>query len=1055
MYNKVSTDLKFVDREKQVLEYWNNNDIFRKSIKIREDGEPYTFYDGPPTANGKPHIGHVLTRVIKDMIPRYRTMKGYKVIRKAGWDTHGLPVELEVEKKLGLDGKEQIEEYGLEPFIKECKESVWKYKGMWEDFSGTVGFWADMDNPYVTYHNSFIESEWWALKQIWDKKLLYKGYKIVPYCPRCGTPLSSHEVAQGYKDVKEKSVIAKFKIKDSEDEYILAWTTTPWTLPSNVALCVNPVEKYVKIKVSLNEQDDVIKEGEEDTAVRTEYYYLAEALLSVIEGVYEVVDTYEGKDLEYKEYEPLFDYANPDKKCYYVTCDSYVTLTDGTGVVHIAPAFGEDDANVGRNYDLPFVQLVDEKGEFKPEVTDFAGVFCKKADEGIIRMLGAKGLLFKVLKFEHSYPFCWRCDTPLIYYARESWFIKMTEVRDRMIANNNKINWIPENIGKGRFGDWLENLQDWAVSRNRYWGTPLNIWECSCGCRHAIGSIEELKSMSDNCPDEIELHRPFIDSVTIKCPDCGGEMRRVPEVIDCWFDSGSMPFAQWHYPFENKEIFEENFPADFISEAVDQTRGWFYSLLAISTLIFDEAPYKNVIVLGLVLDKDGQKMSKSKGNAVDPFDALEKYGADAIRWYFYINSAPWLPNKFHDKAVVEGQRKFMGTLWNTYAFFVLYANIDKFDATAYSLEYDKLTVMDKWLLSRLYTTVNAVDENLENYRIPETARALQEFVDELSNWYVRRCRERFWAKGMEQDKINAYMTLYTALVTISKAAAPMIPFMTEDIYRNLVCTIDKSQPESIHLCSFPDVCEDMIDTELEAEMGEVLNAVVLGRACRNAANVKNRQPLSKMYIKADKKLTSFYTDIIADELNVKLAEFADDVSEYTDYLFKPQLKTLGKRFGKQINALKETLAGLDAGKAMSELNKNGSITITLDGVNEVIDRDDLLIEALQTEGYVSDSNNGMTVVLDTNLTDELVEEGFVREIISKIQNMRKDAGFEVMDHINVYQDGNDRIKDIILRNEELIKKEVLAENIIIGEIKGVEKSWTINGEESTIAVEKV
>ena len=1055
MYNKVSTDLKFVDREKKVLEYWNENDIFRKSIKIRENGEPYTFYDGPPTANGKPHIGHVLTRVIKDMIPRYRTMKGYKVVRKAGWDTHGLPVELEVEKKLGLDGKEQIEEYGLEPFIKECKESVWKYKGMWEDFSGTVGFWADMDNPYVTYHNSFIESEWWALKQIWDKKLLYKGYKIVPYCPRCGTPLSSHEVAQGYKDVKEKSVIAKFKVKDAEDEFILAWTTTPWTLPSNVALCVNPVEKYVKIKVSLNEQNDVVKEGEEDTAVKTEYYYLAEALLSVIEGMYEVVDTYEGKDLEYKEYEPLFDYAKPDKKCYYVTCDSYVTLTDGTGVVHIAPAFGEDDANVGRNYDLPFVQLVDEKGEFKPEVTDFAGVFCKKADEGIIRMLGAKGLLFKVLKFEHSYPFCWRCDTPLIYYARESWFIKMTEVRDRMIANNNKINWIPESIGKGRFGDWLENLQDWAVSRNRYWGTPLNIWECSCGCRHAIGSIEELKTMSDNCPDDIELHRPFIDSVTIKCPDCGGQMHRVPEVIDCWFDSGSMPFAQWHYPFENKEIFEENFPADFISEAVDQTRGWFYSLLAISTLIFDEAPYKNVIVLGLVLDKDGQKMSKSKGNAVDPFDALEKYGADAIRWYFYINSAPWLPNKFHDKAVVEGQRKFMGTLWNTYAFFVLYANIDKFDATEYSLEYDKLTVMDKWLLSRLNTTVKAVDDNLANYRIPETARALQEFVDELSNWYVRRCRERFWAKGMEQDKINAYMTLYTALVTISKAAAPMIPFMTEDIYRNLVCTIDKSQPESIHLCSFPDVCEEMIDTELETEMGEVLNAVVLGRACRNAANVKNRQPLSKMYIKADKKLTSFYTDIIADELNVKSAEFADDVSEYTDYLFKPQLKTLGKRFGKQINALKETLAAIDTGKAMEELNKNGSITVDLDGVSEVIEREDLLIEALQTEGYVSDSGNGMTVVLDTNLTDELVEEGFVREIISKIQNMRKDAGFEVMDHINVYQDGNDRIKDIIIRNEELIKKEVLAENVITGEIKGVEKSWTINGEESTIAVEKV
>ena len=826
MYKKVSTDLKFVDREKEILKFWNDNDIFEKSISIREKGEPYTFYDGPPTANGKPHIGHVLTRVIKDMIPRYRTMKGYKVIRKAGWDTHGLPVELEVEKKLGLDGKEQIEEYGLEPFIQECKESVWKYKGMWEDFSGTVGFWADMDDPYVTYHNSFIESEWWALKQIWDKKLLYKGYKIVPYCPRCGTPLSSHEVAQGYKDVKEKSVIAKFKLKDTDNEYILAWTTTPWTLPSNVALCVNPDEEYVKVKVGLDEKNDVVAEEEQDKIVKTEYYYLAKALLSVIEGKYEIVDSYIGKDLEYREYEPLFDYVSPDKKAYYVVCDNYVTLTDGTGVVHIAPAFGEDDANVGRKYDLPFVQLVDEKGEFKPEAADIAGMFCKKADEPIMRMLGAKGLLFKVLKFEHSYPFCWRCDTPLIYYARESWFIKMTEVRDRMIENNNTINWIPESIGKGRFGDWLLNLQDWAVSRNRYWGTPLNIWECECGHMHSVGSIEELKSMSDNCPEDIELHRPFIDKVTIKCPHCGKQMHRVPEVIDCWFDSGSMPFAQWHYPFENKKIFEENFPADFISEAVDQTRGWFYSLLAISTLIFDKAPYKNVIVLGLVLDKDGQKMSKSKGNAVDPFDALQTFGADAIRWYFYINSAPWLPNKFHDKAVTEGQRKFMGTLWNTYAFFVLYANIDNFDATKYTLEYDKLTVMDKWLLSRLNTTVRQVDENLASYRIPETARALQDFVDELSNWYVRRCRERFWAKGMEQDKINAYLTLYTALVTISKAAAPMIPFMTEDIYRNLVCSIDDTQPESVHLCDFPKVCEDMIDEKLEAEMGEVLNAVL-------------------------------------------------------------------------------------------------------------------------------------------------------------------------------------------------------------------------------------
>ena len=1055
MYKKVSTDLKFVDREKDVLKFWNDNDIFEKSIKIRENGEPYTFYDGPPTANGKPHIGHVLTRVIKDMIPRYRTMKGYKVIRKAGWDTHGLPVELEVEKKLGLDGKEQIEEYGLEPFIQECKESVWKYKGMWEDFSETVGFWADLDDPYVTYHNSFIESEWWALKQIWEKKLLYKGYKIVPYCPRCGTPLSSHEVAQGYKDVKEKSVIAKFKVKDASDEYILEWTTTPWTLPSNVALCVNPDEEYVKIKVGLNEQNDVVSEEEADTAVKTEYYYLAKALLSVVEGAYEIVESYIGKELEYKEYEPLFDYANPDKKAYYVVCDNYVTLTDGTGVVHIAPAFGEDDANVGRKYDLPFVQLVDEKGEFKPEVTELAGVFCKKGDESILRMLGAKGLLFKVLKFEHSYPFCWRCDTPLIYYARESWFIKMTEVRDRMIENNNTINWIPESIGKGRFGDWLLNLQDWAVSRNRYWGTPLNIWECECGHRHAIGSIEELKEMSDNCPEDIELHRPFIDAVTIKCPVCGKQMKRVPEVIDCWFDSGSMPFAQWHYPFENKEIFEENFPADFISEAVDQTRGWFYSLLAISTLIFDKAPYKNVIVLGLVLDKDGQKMSKSKGNAVDPFDALKTYGADAIRWYFYVNSAPWLPNKFHDRAVTEGQRKFMGTLWNTYAFFVLYANIDNFDATKYTLDYDSLAVMDKWILSRLNTTVKAVDENLANYKIPETARALQDFVDELSNWYVRRCRERFWAKGMEQDKINAYLTLYNVLVTISKAAAPMIPFMTEDIYRNLVCSIDDTQPESVHLCDFPAVDESMICKELEAEMEEVLNAVVLGRACRNAANSKNRQPLGRMYIKADKSLSKFYIDIIADELNVKEVCFTDDVSAYTNYSFKPQLRTLGKRFGKQINTLKTVLAEIDGSAAMKEINEKGTLTVNIDGTDEVIDKEDLLIESIQSDGYVSDSYNGMTVVLDTNLTPELVEEGFVREIISKIQNMRKDAGFEVMDHINVYESGNDVIGDILQRNADFIKKEVLAESVDTTAVKGIVKEWSINGEKCSIGVERI
>ena len=1070
MYKKVSPTMDFVEREKETLKFWQENKIFEKSIDSRKDAETYTFYDGPPTANGKPHIGHVLTRVIKDMIPRYRTMKGYMVPRKAGWDTHGLPVELEVEKLLGLDGKEQIEEYGMEPFIEKCKESVWKYKGMWEEFSGTVGFWADMDNPYVTYHNDFIESEWWALKQIWDKKLLYKGYKIVPYCPRCGTPLSSHEVAQGYKDVKEKSVIAKFPVKGTDNEYILAWTTTPWTLPSNVALCVNPDETYVKVKVQVNDKNDVVKEGEEDTAVATEYYILAEALLSVIEGSYEVVEKYTGKDLEYKEYTPLFDYAfnKPDgtvgdpgnrdkvgnKKAFYVTCDTYVTLTDGTGVVHIAPAFGEDDANVGRKYDLPFVQLVDEKGEMKKEVTDFAGLFCKKADEGVLRLLGEKKLLFKVLKFEHSYPFCWRCDTPLIYYARESWFIKMTAVKDDLIRNNNTINWIPESIGKGRFGDWLENVQDWGISRNRYWGTPLNIWECECGHMHSVGSIAELKELSDNCPDDIELHRPYIDAVTFPCPECGKTMHRVPEVIDCWFDSGAMPFAQHHYPFENKELFEQQFPADFISEAVDQTRGWFYSLLAESTLLFNKAPYKNVIVLGHVQDENGQKMSKSKGNAVDPMEALKKHGADAIRWYFYINSAPWLPNRFHDKAVTEGQRKFMGTLWNTYAFFVLYANIDEFDATKYTLDYDKLPVMDKWLLSRLNSVVKTVDENLAAYKIPETARALQDFVDEMSNWYVRRGRERFWAKGMEQDKINAYMTLYTALVTLCKIAAPMIPFMTEDIYQNLVRSIDKDAPESVHLCDFPAYDEGRIDTELEKNMEEVLDIVVLGRACRNEANIKNRQPIANMYVKASTELSGFYQDIIADELNVKKVTFKEDVRDFTSYTFKPQLKTLGRRFGKQINALKELLASIDGNQAMDELNEKGTLTITLDGSEEVLEKDDLLIEAAQTEGYISDSDFGITVVLETTLSEELIEEGFVYEVISKIQTMRKEAGFEVMDRIDVLVTGNDKIAGIMSKNAELIKGKVLADEITDRVDGAVTKEWKINGEAVTLGVKK-
>ena len=1035
MYKKVSSDLNFVDREKQTVEFWKEHKIFEKSIEERKGDDTYTFYDGPPTANGKPHVGHVLSRVIKDMIPRYQTMKGHKIIRKAGWDTHGLPVELEVEKKLGLDGKEQIEEYGLDPFIKECKESVWKYKGMWEEFSGVVGFWADMDDPYVTYHNDYIESVWWALKQIWDKGLLYKGYKIVPYCPRCGTPLSSHEVAQGYKDVKEKSAIARFKVK-GEDAYILAWTTTPWTLPSNVALCVNPNETYVKV-----ENDGYT-------------YYLAEALCdSVLEGEYKVIKTYKGTDLEYKEYEPLFSFVTPKEKAYYVTCDTYVTLTDGTGVVHIAPAFGEDDAQVGRKYGLPFVQLVDEKGEMTKE-TPWAGTFCKEADKLILKELEEKGLLFAALDFEHSYPHCWRCDTPLIYYARESWFIKMTDVKDQLIKNNNTVNWIPENIGKGRFGDWLENVQDWGISRNRYWGTPLNVWECECGHQHAIGSIEELKSMSDNCPDDIELHRPYIDDVTVKCPECGKEMHRVEEVIDCWFDSGSMPFAQWHYPFENKEIFEENFPADFISEAVDQTRGWFYSLLAISTLLFDKAPYKNVIVLGHVLDENGQKMSKSKGNAVDPMEALAEHGADAIRWYFYTNSAPWLSNRFHGKAVTEGQRKFMGTLWNTYAFYVLYAEIDQFDPTKYSLDHDKLPVMDRWLLSKLNSLVRTVDENLGAYRIPEAARALQEFVDEMSNWYVRRCRERFWAKGMEQDKINAYMTLYTALTTVCKAAAPMIPFMTEEIYQNLVKSVDQEAPESIHLCDFPAVDESLCDKELEENMDAVLKIVVLGRACRNSASIKNRQPIGQMYVKAPSELPEFYQDIIREELNVKAIEFTDDVSNFTTYNFKPQLKTVGPKYGKLLNGIRKHLTEMDGNKAKAELDSRGMLEFTVDGMPVELSEEDLLIEMVKQEGFVTEADSEFTVVLDTNLTEELLEEGFVREIISKVQSMRKEAGFEVMDKITIFYEANEKVNELISKNESTVMNDVLATGIVSGEAAGFTKEWNINGEKVTLGVKK-
>lgn len=1068
MYNKVSTDLNFVEREKKVLDFWKENEVFQKSTKLRKGEKKFTFYDGPPTANGKPHIGHVLTRVIKDIIPRHRTMKGYDVLRKAGWDTHGLPVELEVEKRLGISGKDEIEEYGLEAFIEECKKSVWKYKAMWEDFSETVGFWADMDDPYITYENDYIESVWWSLKEIWNKELLYKGFKVVPYCPRCETPLSSHEVAQGYKDVKEKSLIAKFKQKDADDTYFLAWTTTPWTLPSNVALCVNPEETYVKVSVSVDEKGNVIKKdkehedcachgdhGEISKEVRREKYILAKALLEdLLEGSYEVEESYLGKELEYVEYESLFDYADIDKKAYYVTCNTFVTLTDGTGIVHIAPAFGEDDSQIGREYDLPFVQLVDGKGEFKPETKELAGMFCKDADEVIMKTLFEKGLLFNVQNYEHSYPFCWRCDTPLIYYARESWFIKMTSVKEDLIENNKTINWMPKSIGERRFGDWIRNVQDWAISRDRYWGTPLPVWECEEGHLHCIGSIEELKSMSDNCPEEIELHIPYIDKVTIKCPQCEKEMKRVEPVIDCWYDSGAMPFAQWHYPFENKDIFEERFPADFISEAVDQTRGWFYSLLAISTVVFDQTSFKNSIVLGHVQDADGQKMSKSKGNAVDPFDALQEHGADAIRWYFYTNSALWLPNRFSDGEVIEGQRKFMGTLWNTYAFYILYANIDQFDPGKYQLEYDKLPVMDKWLLSKLNSLIKEVDQDLDNYRIREGATAIAEFVDDLSNWYVRRSRERFWAKGMEQDKINAYMTLYTALVELAKLAAPFVPFMTEEIYQNLVVKLDEKAPKSIHLSDYPSYNEDYIDEELEKNMDQVLQLVVLGRACRNTANIKNRQPIGKMYVKADSQLSEFFNKIIAEELNIKEILFTDDVREFTTYNFKPQLKILGPKLGKDVGKLRNLLGDLDGSAAMDEINATGKLKVNLNGQEIDLDKEELLIEATEMEGYISDSNRAVTVVLDINLSQDLIEEGFVREIISKVQTMRKDAGFEVMDNINLYQSANDKMKTIMERNAQEIKSEVLAKEISFDQEKGFTKKWDINGEEVVLAVEK-
>ena len=1041
MYSKVDTNLNFVEREQEVAQFWKDNDIALQAVEQRRGNDTFTFYDGPPTANGKPHIGHVLTRVIKDMLPRYQSMKGKNVLRKAGWDTHGLPVELEVEKAVGINGKEQIEEYGIEPFIKKCRESVWKYKGMWEEFSEVVGFWADMDHPYITYENDFIESEWWALKQIWDKGLLYKGYKVVPYCPRCGTPLSSHEVAQGYKDVKERSAMVKFKARD-EEAYFLAWTTTPWTLPSNLGLCVNPEVDYVKVKVAGT------------------VYYMAEALVETVfadtEGEREILGRCKGRELEYREYEPLYPYAvgKLKKKAFFVVCDDYVTTSDGTGIVHIAPAFGEDDNRVCMKYDMPFVQYVDSKGEMTAD-TDWPGVFVKDADPLILEDLKKKGKLFKAPKFEHSYPHCWRCDTPLIYYARESWFIKMTAVQEELIANNKTVNWIPKTIGEGRFGDWLEHLQDWGISRNRYWGTPLPVWECKCGHQHAIGSIAELKEMSDNCPEEIELHRPYIDKVTLRCPECGGEMHRVPEVIDCWFDSGSMPFAQWHYPFENKEIFESRFPADFISEAVDQTRGWFYSLIAISTLLFHKAPYKNVIVLGHVQDENGQKMSKSKGNAVDPMEALRKHGADAIRWYFYENSAPWLPNRFHDAAVQEGQRKFMGTLWNTYAFFVLYADIDEFDATKHVLDYGQLSVMDKWCLSRLNTMVREVDDNLSNYRVTEAAKALQDFVDELSNWYVRRSRSRFWAKGMEQDKINAYMTLYTALVTTAKAAAPLIPFMTESIYRNLVCSIDKAAPISVHLCDYPEVHEEQIDTALEQHMELVLDIVVLGRAARNEANIKNRQPIGRMFVQAPYVLPDFFREIVEDELNVKEVIFKESMEDFTKYTFKPQFRVLGPKVGKDMGAVKQALLNLPGAQAKAEMDKTGSLKVTLaDGKEYALTAEDVEIQTEQTEGFNCQHYGEVSIALETTLSEELLEEGFVREIISKVQTMRKENGYEVTDHITVSLSGNDKLIAIVHKpeNEAMLKSVTLADEVKYGSAEGHAKEWNINGEQITLAV---
>ncbi len=1042
MFEKVSPDFDFLTREKEVLNFWKTNNIFQKSIDQREGSDVFTFYDGPPTANGKPHIGHIETRVFKDLFPRYRTMKGMKVLRKAGWDTHGLPVELEVEKLLGLDGKEQIEQYGIEPFIKKCKESVWKYKGEWERMSDRVGYWADMENPYITYDNKYIESVWWSLKQIADMGLLYKGHKVVPYCPRCGTALSSHEVSQGYKTVKEKSAFVRFKVKGTENTWLYAWTTTPWTLPSNVALCVNPDEEYARF----------------DFDGRT--VIMAKALIHTVLGEDAEISnltTFPGAELKGMEYEPLFDFQKGlvDKPAWRVVCDSYVTMTDGTGIVHQAPAFGEDDARVGRENNLPFLQLVNTKGELTKE-TPWAGVFVKKADPLILKDLDERGLLVKAAPFEHDYPFCWRCDTPLIYYARSTWFIRMTQAHDALMKSNAAVNWMPENIKDGRMGNFLDNVIDWGLSRERYWGTPLPVWLCKCGHMHVVGSIEELKKLSDNCPDDIELHRPYIDAVTLRCEKCGGEMHRTPEVIDCWYDSGSMPFAQWHYPFENKEIFEENFPADFISEAIDQTRGWFYTLTAISTLLFKRAPFENVLVLGHVQDAEGKKMSKHIGNVVDPWSVLDKQGADAVRWYFYANGAPWLPTRFSGDLVSEMQGKFMGTLWNTYAFFTLYASIDNYEPEAAKADPKDFTLMDRWVLSRLNSLVDFVDRGLSEYKATETSRAIAQFVDELSNWYVRLNRERFWGKGLEGSKLAAFETLYTVLLTLSKLLAPYIPFMTENIYRNLAVGHLTGAPESVHLCDFPVADPSKVDKELEAGMDEVESVVQLGRAARNAASLKVRQPLSRCLVKG-KRLSDEIAQLIKSELNVKSVEFVDDASAFTTYNLKPQMRTLGKKYGKLLGKIGEHLKTLDGNEVVATFERGETLKFELDGTPIELEKDDVLTSLTQKPGFEAQSEGDYTVVLDTNLTPELIDEGFLREVISKVQTMRKDAGFEVTDRIALSYQTSERLSAVIEKGKEDLMRAVLAlsvENRPAAEDEAV-REQSINGEKATLGIKVV